>query len=103
MTAQTDNQATATATRSPRPVRLGVVTSAARDKTIKVTVEYLVRHPKYGKLMRRRTVLHAHDEKNDCIKGDRVEVMLCRPISKTKSWRLSRIVEKAPGERGGQA
>ncbi len=103
MTVETDNQATATAPRRPRPMRVGLVTSAARDKTIKVTVQYLVRHPKYGKLMRRRTVLHAHDAANDCINGDRVEIMQCRPLSKTKSWRLVRIVEKAPGQRGAQA
>jgi len=84
-----------------RPTRIGVVTSDRRDKTIKVTVTFTVRHPKYGKYMRRRTVLHAHDEKNEAAVGDKVEIMECRPISKTKSWRLLRILERAP--RGGSA
>jgi small subunit ribosomal protein S17 len=86
-----------------RPTRTGVVTSAARDKTIKVTVSYTVRHHKYGKYIRRRTVLHAHDETNQCHNGDVVEVMQCRPISKTKSWRLVRILQEAPREKGGSA
>lgn len=87
--------------RRPRPTRIGIVTSDKRDKTIKVTVAYSVKHPKYGKFIRRRTVLHAHDEKNEAAVGDKVEVMMCRPLSKTKCWRLIRIVEKAP--RGGAA
>jgi small subunit ribosomal protein S17 len=70
-----------------------VVTSAKPNKTIRVEVPFLTRHPKYGKFIRRRTVIHAHDEKNEAREGDRVEVMACRPISKTKSWRLVRIVE----------
>ncbi len=83
-------------TRTPRPTRIGVVTSASRNKTIRVRVAYSVRHAKYGKLLRRATVLHAHDERNEARVGDRVEIMECRPISKTKSWRLVRVVEKAP-------
>ncbi len=82
--------------RRRRPTRIGVVSSDRRDKTIKVEVSYLVKHPKYGKYIRRRTVLHAHDENNEAKVGDTVEVMMCRPISKTKSWRLVRIVERAP-------
>ncbi len=89
--------------RRVRPTRVGVVTSSARNKTIRVTVSYMVRHPKYGKFLRRRTVLHAHDEKNECHDGDRVEVMMCRPISKTKSWRLVRVLDRAPREKGAQA
>jgi len=73
-----------------------VVTSDRRDKTIRVTVSYTVKHSKYGKYIRRRTVLHAHDERNEAAVGDKVEIMLCRPISKTKSWRLVRILERAP-------
>jgi small subunit ribosomal protein S17 len=87
-----------TAAASPEKVkgaRIGIVRSDARDKTRKVVVEYLAKHPKYGKFLRKRTVLHVHDEGNDSSLGDRVEVAPCRPISKTKSWRLVRVVEKA--------
>jgi small subunit ribosomal protein S17 len=62
-----------------------------------VTHDRLVRHPKYGKLLRRKTVLHAHDEKNEAKVGDRVEIVECRPISKTKSWRLSRLISQDAG------
>jgi small subunit ribosomal protein S17 len=82
--------------RTRRATRIGVVSSAARQKTIKVTVAYLVKHGKYGKFQSRRTVLHAHDEKNEAGLGDMVEVAECRPISKTKNWRLVRIVQRAP-------
>ena len=88
--------ASPTAARSARPTRVGVVTSAVRDKSIKVTVPYQVKHPKYGKYLQRRMTLHAHDEKTEAAKGDLVEIAECRPISKTKHWRLLRIVEKAP-------
>ncbi|MCH8806033.1 MAG: 30S ribosomal protein S17 [Planctomycetes bacterium] len=81
--------------RSKRAARVGEVLTAARDKTIKVTVSYQVRHPKYGKYMRRRTVLHAHDEKNEAGVGDLVELAECRPLSKTKHWRLVRVVRKS--------
>ncbi|MEM1165842.1 MAG: 30S ribosomal protein S17 [Planctomycetota bacterium] len=77
--------------------RVGVVESDKRDKTVKVVVGYLAKHPKYGKYLRKRTVLHVHDEGNEARLGDRVEVAPCRPVSKTKSWRLVRVVEKAPG------
>ncbi len=75
------------------PRRIGVVESDKRDKTRKVAINYSVRHPKYGKYIRRRTVLHVHDENNTSRKGDRVEVAECRPISKTKSWVLLRVME----------
>jgi small subunit ribosomal protein S17 len=94
----TQPEATTARKRKRRPTRVGLVTSDARDKTIRVEVPFSVRHSKYGKYTRRRTVHHAHDEKNEARKGDRVEIMECRPISKTKSWRLVRIVEKAPQE-----
>jgi small subunit ribosomal protein S17 len=81
--------------RSPRKV--GIVESDARDKTRKVAIHYTVRHPKYGKFIRWRTVLHVHDEGNLSNLGDRVEVAECRPISKTKSWVLVRVLEKAAG------
>jgi small subunit ribosomal protein S17 len=81
--------------RSPRKV--GIVESDARDKTRKVVIAYSSRHPKYGKYIKRRTVLQVHDESNQSHNGDRVEVAECRPISKTKSWVLTRVVEKAIG------
>ena len=74
----------------------GVVASDKGDKTIKVVVNYQTKHPKYGKYLRRRTVLHAHDEKNEAREGDTVEIAECRPLSKTKHHRLLRIVERAP-------
>ena len=74
----------------------GVVASDKGDKTIKVLVEYQTRHEKYGKYLKRRTVLHAHDEKNAAKEGDLVELAECRPLSKTKHHRLVRIVQKAP-------
>lgn len=80
--------------RGKRQVVRGVVVSDKRDKTIKVIVESLVKHPKYGKYVRKRTTLHVHDEKNEAREGDIVEVMECRPISKTKHWRLVRIVQR---------
>ncbi|MBT8486394.1 MAG: 30S ribosomal protein S17 [Phycisphaerales bacterium] len=77
--------------------RVGVVKSDARDKTRKVAIDYSVKHPKYGKYIRRRTVLQVHDERNESHTGDTVEVAECRPVSKTKSWVLTRVVEKAEG------
>src|SRR5260221_14755072 len=74
----------------------GVVASDKGNKTIKVVVEYQTRHPKYGKILKRRSVLHAHDEKNDAKEGDLVEVAECRPLSKTKHHRLLKIVKRAP-------
>ena len=75
---------------------VGVVASDKGNKTIKVIVNFQTKHPKYGKYLQRRTVLHAHDEKNEAREGDRVELAECRPLSKTKHHRLVRIVEKAP-------
>jgi len=75
--------------------RVGLVTSDKRDKTRTVTVEYLEKHSKYGKFIRRKTRFQVHDEKNESNQGDRVEIASCRPLSKTKSWRLVRVVEKA--------
>ncbi len=73
----------------------GRVVSDKMDKTITVVVERLVKHPLYGKYIRRSTKLHAHDENNECREGDVVVIQECRPISKTKSWRLVRIVERS--------
>lgn len=73
----------------------GRVVSSAMDKTITVLVERRVKHPLYGKFMTRSTKVHAHDEANACGEGDLVRVEQCRPISKTKAWRLIEIVQKA--------
>jgi small subunit ribosomal protein S17 len=81
--------------RGHRKVRTGKVVSDAMDKTIVVAVETLVRHPLYGKTMKRTTKLYAHDEENECGVGDVVEVMETRPLSKTKRWRLTKVLEKA--------
>ena len=75
---------------------VGVVASDKADKTIKVVVAFQTKHAKYGKFLKRRTTLQAHDEKNEAKEGDRVEIAECRPLSKTKHHRLIRIVEKAP-------
>ena len=66
-----------------------------RQKTITVEIKRLVKHPRYGKYIFRSTHLHAHDEKNEAKKGDRVEVVETRPISKQKRWRLVKIIERA--------
>src|ERR1035437_712150 len=71
---------------------IGVVTGDKVTKTRKVVIEYLSRHPKYNKYVKRQTVVHVHDEKNESKVGDQVEVMACRPISKSKTYRLVRIV-----------
>ena len=73
----------------------GRVVSNAMDKTITLVVERRVKHPLYGKFIRRSTKVHAHDEANECNPGDVVTVEQCRPLSKTKSWRVLDILEKA--------
>ena len=73
----------------------GRVVSNKMDKSITVLVERRERHPLYGKYIRLSTKLHAHDEANECGKGDTVTIEQCRPLSKTKTWRLVRVVEKA--------
>lgn len=73
----------------------GRVVSSKMDKTITVVIERKVPHPLYQKYVRRRTKLHAHDENNECGEGDLVVIEECRPISKNKSWRLVKVVEKA--------
>ena len=77
------------------PRRIGIVESDKRDKSRKVVIQFSAKHPKYGKYVRKRTVLHAHDEENISHQGDRVEVAECRPISKTKSWVVTRVVDQA--------
>ena len=73
----------------------GLVVSDKMDKTVTVLVERKVRHPLYKKYVRRTTKLHAHDENNECGIGDTVTIRPCRPLSKTKSWQLERVLEKA--------
>jgi len=68
------------------------------DKTVAVVVERMVRHPVYGKFLRRSTRLLAHDEANECRNGDLVTITPCRPLSKRKSWRVSAVVERAGGQ-----
>ena len=84
-----------TETRDLRKVRVGKVVCDKMDKTIVVAIEDNVRHPKYGKIIKRTVKIHAHDEKNVCGIGDKVSVMETRPLSATKRWRLVEIIEKA--------
>ena len=76
----------------------GKVVSNKMDKTIAVSVERLVKHPMYGKYIRRTTKLLAHDESNECKEGDMVSIKPCRPMSRRKSWMLVRVVERARAE-----
>lgn len=81
--------------RKQRKVREGLVLSNRMDKSIVVSVERKFKHPRYGKFLKKRSKLVAHDEKNECNIGDKVKVMETRPLSKTKSWRLVEIIERA--------
>ena len=81
--------------RNLRKTRVGTVVSDKMDKTIVVAIEDRVAHPLYKKIVKRTVKFKAHDEKNECGIGDRVEIMECRPLSKDKNWRLVRVVEKA--------
>jgi len=74
----------------------GVVTSSAGDKSATIMIERRIKHPIYGKFIKRSTKIHLHDEANECNKGDTILIEECRPMSKTKSWKLVKIVEKAP-------
>jgi small subunit ribosomal protein S17 len=76
----------------------GRVVSNKMQKTITVQVERRLQHPTYGKFLTRRTKLHAHDEKNESKEGDLVMIEQCRPLSKTKTWRLVKVIERAPTE-----
>ena len=80
--------------RNLRKTRIGVVSSNKMTKTITVAVERKVKHPIYGKFVKKTTRFHAHDEKNECSIGDTVKIMETRPISKTKRWRLVEVIEK---------
>ena len=81
--------------RNLRKIRVGLVTSDKMDKTIVVSIVDNVKHPLYGKIVKRTYKLKAHDENNECKVGDRVRVMETRPLSKDKRWRLVEIIEKA--------
>lgn len=90
MTEETTEQ-----TRTRRKVRQGVVTSDKMQKTVVVTINSLVRHPLYGRIVRQSKKFKAHDEANDARIGDTVEIMETRPLSKDKCWRVTRVVERA--------
>lgn len=81
--------------RTLRKTRVGLVVSSKMDKTVVIAIEDNVKHPVYGKIVKHTLKIHAHDEKNECGVGDRVEVMETRPLSKTKRWRVTEIIEKA--------
>ena len=81
--------------RNLRKTRVGIVTSNKMDKTITVAVERKVKHPMYGKFVKKTSKFHAHDEKDECTIGDIVKIMETRPLSKTKRWRLIEVIEKA--------
>ena len=81
--------------RTLRKVRVGMVVSDKMDKTVVIAIEDNVKHPVYGKIIKRTLKVHAHDEKNECGVGDKVRIMETRPLSKTKRWRVVEIIEKA--------
>ena len=81
--------------RTLRKTRVGMVVSTKMDKTVVVAIEDNVKHPVYSKIIKHTLKVHAHDENNECGVGDRVEVMETRPLSKTKRWRVTKIIEKA--------
>lgn len=85
----------ATTRNTLRKTRVGRVVSDKMDKTVVVAIEENVKHPKYGKVIKRTVKIHVHDENNECKVGDKIEVMETRPLSATKRWRLVNIIEKA--------
>ena len=87
-----DQTSTTITQRKPLTRRQGIVASRSGDRTVRVVMQYLARHPKYGKILKRRTVVHVHDDKNVARVGDRVEICVCRPMSKTKKWRLLQVL-----------
>ena len=90
-----ETETTGTEARSRRKVREGIVVSDKMDKTVVVVVEDRVKHPLYGKVLRRSSRLKAHDENNTCGIGDRVSIMETRPLSATKRWRVVEVLERA--------
>jgi len=91
---ETTSQTIGAAPGELKGTRIGIVESDRRDRTRKVVINYLAQHDKYGKYVKRRTVLHVDDPENESRNGDVVEVVQCRPVSKTKSWRLVRVVDR---------
>jgi len=83
------------AERNLRKTRIGLVTSNQREKTITVSIERKLRHPMYGKFIKKTKKYAAHDEKNDCNVGDTVKIMETKPLSKTKRWRVIEVLERA--------
>ena len=81
--------------KNAKKIQRGVVVSDRGDKTIRVEIEWTYKHPKYGKYLRKTTKFGVHDEKNEANVGDTVEITECRPMSKTKTWRLVKVVQKA--------
>lgn len=81
--------------RNLRKERIGLVASSSMDKSVSVSIRRKVKHPRYGKFIKKTTRLLAHDEKNECGVGDKVRIMETRPVSKTKCWRVVEILEKA--------
>ena len=81
--------------RNLRKERVGIITSDKMDKTVVVSVERKVKHPKYGKFVKFTKKFHAHDDENNCNAGDTVRIMETRPLSKTKKWRVVEIIERA--------
>jgi small subunit ribosomal protein S17 len=81
--------------RALRKVRVGMVVSDKMDKTVVIAIEDNVKHPVYGKIIKRTLKVHAHDENNECGVGDKVRIMETRPLSKTKRWRIVEVIEKA--------
>lgn len=79
--------------------RKGVVTSSRMQKTVVVSVERIVMHPKYKKFLKRRTKVKAHDERNECQVGDRVLIVECRPLSREKRWRVSQILGRGVADK----
>ena len=73
----------------------GTVAEKSGDRTVRVVMTYQTRHEKYGKILKRRTIAHVHDENNQAKQGDKVEICKCRPMSKTKTWRLVKILQAA--------
>ena len=81
--------------RTLRKVRVGMVVSDKMDKTVVIAIEDNVKHPVYGKIIKRTLKVHAHDESNECGVGDKVRIMETRPLSKTKRWRVVEVIKKA--------
>jgi small subunit ribosomal protein S17 len=86
--------------RGLRKERAGLVVRDRMQKTVVVSVERTVMHPKYRKILRRRTKVKAHDERNECHVGDRVLIVECRPLSRDKRWRVSKVLERAQTTEG---